>query len=104
MAFFCIFARFWPFLTTKFLEIFHTLGEGRGLGGVEKVNTFYLFLLKASLIELLSLKNGDKYENYILWFAIIYISKRLKKDITQVYNYIEFIIKISYSQPSLKAN
>ena len=61
-------------------------------------------LMNFLIIELLSLKNGDKYENYILWFAIIYISKRLKEDVTQVYYYIEFIIKISYSQTLLKAN
>ena len=39
------FTRFLPFLTAKFPEIFHTLdegvGEGGGLGVVEKIHAFY---------------------------------------------------------------
>ena len=38
--FFGAFAHFLPFLTAKFPEIFHTLGEG-GLEGVEKINNFF---------------------------------------------------------------
>ena len=48
LALFKFFACFWPQNFWKF----STLWWRGGLGGVEKIHTFYLFLLKASLMDL----------------------------------------------------
>ena len=92
---------FLPFLTTKFLQIFHTLGGGGSPGGVEQINTFYFCFLRLPLdpnrgSDLIS-KNKKKF-----WCTVTYNAGAAR--ITNFYSVFQDLLYLYFYYERWKSN